>query len=553
MRLNNIPPTQASQALNPEKRQAYKKLLRAGELRKPPAERDFDPSGEVSFFEEEKTESDRKPQLVEPDSFRATDPIQFALSLLRPTYQERRVFGAIDAVSTRGAQERFSIETRDDLLDGTFHAFLRRHWKDHLYVNPNLFVTNSRHKITKSHFHEIRALALDIDFYKGDDPPQDPEDWILEQCRKYDLPKPHFIIHSSNLGRQVVWNIFPERPRKGRKDFLKKVSQVREKLTNHVFYPFADAQNRNPIQNIRLPGSFNHKPDRDHYKVHCKRISNPDKVTFHFFDDFFCELYTVTPWRDEGHSENYVADVTQAVERHYRKHGPGDSGNYYPTLDQWTVGYALYKKDQGKDQVAIERELLAWYVDHNCEPDADKINDLIDEIFAGDLHWSAKVADEYIPLSFDQIRSAYSELIFEKPESTYMSKSQTLEALAKYVLERYKGASFAESFRGIAKSSNTAESSIRLYKNQAHLGCLFVINDTIIGFRVENGVTTCWWVLEDGREDLAKKSLNTGRVRGEDQVLVQEAVAKRKKREKKTMKRGKERQKGQYSWGRAVY
>lgn len=461
-------------------------------------------------------------------------PALFLTSLYRfhkgenqPDYSaQRRPTATLRAIKDGEVTGNISLTKREDILQsGTIskaQRFLRNNGDANLYYSSTIHrILPEIENANNDNFHTLAGFVADVDFYKADNPPEKPDTWILERLNAYELSKPHYIIHTSELGRQVVWLTYKDtrKIKREREKYLSHVNLLRDKFTNQVFYPHAD-QSNNPIQLFRIPGTYNRKAEKDGYKVKARELADTE-TPYSFYGDLFSPLYDVKCKRSpetkssskanstyinvSGNRESLSEQPQHPVIQLYETTGPQKRGsNDYP----FTAGYVLLKKGLGKSKGEIKAEISKWIDRHGAKIAESQLNALINWAFRGEssggkvkgVGWSALYAEQYLELSLETLRDVYK--LFENPvieveseaQSTYMDLEQRREALRRYIINRklrdaLNGTQL--SYKTFASEAGIKESTFRRDLNQGNYPRLKAVNS--------QGKATIWyWLTLEG-------------------------------------------------------
>lgn len=441
---------------------------------------------------------------IEPDKYYS--PEKFLTSLYRfkkgenqPDYSaQRRPTAQLRAIKDGEVTGNISVSKREDILQsGTIsraQKFIRNNKDANLYYGSTIHRTLPEiENPNKDNFHTLAAFIVDVDFYKADNPPEKPDAWILDRLNSYELSKPHYIIHTSELGRQVVWLTYQDtrKIKRERDKYRSHVNLLRDKFTNQVFHPHAD-QSNNPIQLFRIPGTYNRKPEKDGYKVKARELADTE-IPYSFYGDLFSPLYEVSNKRSSetehsskgeskgvyinagGSSGGNSGGAQHAVTKLYEALGPQPSAsNDYKV----TTGYILLKKGFGKSRGEIKAEIREWIDRHGAEISESQLNALIRWSFNGESNggkvdgvgWSAKYARKYLELDLETLRDVYK--LFDNPvvrvenatQNAYMDLSERREALRHYVVNlqvRGELNGTQRSYKQFASGAGIKESTFR--------------------------------------------------------------------------------------------
>lgn len=383
---------------------------------------------------------------------------------------------------------------------------------------PHLFDTTGNW--SKDTLSLTKAFAIDLDLYKLEEDLDDPKRWIFGRLKDYDLPKPHFIVNTSEEGRQLVWLTYIESVDR-RPDLYDHLDTLQDKFAHQVFECVDDVH---AAQAFRLPGTQNQKEERDNYRVNYTVHADPEE-RYGFYTELFDPLYDTSDLTDAKLEEiqkptpEVVEDpLNHPVIEAYRKRLGSYSG--YNIGDQLT-GAVLALKAIGEGKDTIRERVTSW-IDDEYE---EELQDVLTYAFSGSgadgqldgKGWDHREASLQLPEW--QLKDFYNYIPEvkrkPKPKETYQNLSDRQRRLVRYFIRQDED-ELEQSFKEVAEGAGISESTLRRDVNEENL-------PYFINTEVKHGQTTVWQLWTPDEVNSAKTALDyacVGAARGSDSTTT---------------------------------
>lgn len=383
---------------------------------------------------------------------------------------------------------------------------------------PHLF--DATRYWSKDSLDQTKTFVIDLDLYKLEKDLEDPEGWIFDRLSNYNLPKPHFIVNTSEEGRQLVWLTYIESVDEQPK-LIEHIDILQDKFSNQIF---ECADDIHPVQAFRLPGTKNQKEGRDNYRVNYTAHADPEEP-YGFYTNLFGPVYGVPNLTDEElkemHNPDYEAvedPLEHPVIEAYRERLSNYSGY---NIGKHLTGAVLALKAVGEGESAVKDRILSW-IDGEHEEELEKS---IDYAFSGSgaggqlegKGWDHRKANLKLPEW--RVKDFYNYIpeVKRKTNSkkSYQDLSERQRRLISYFLRQEEDV-VAKSFKEVAEGAGISESTLRYD----------VKNDNLPYFldaTVRHGQTTVWQLWTPVEVNSAKTALDNayvGAVGGSDSTTI---------------------------------